>query len=210
VPNKAPTIATAKYPQSIEWTKWKNVELQKNMRLIIEIIKSVRSVQKTFNLKEKPSVLISCMNQSALHDLTSLESVILTLLRISSVTFTSKKCQPRYNEILNVINSTISVFVGSQENLEDEESNASRLREKAKKINAKLEKLVNHINSERYQKGCPEEVKTDDLALKIDLEKKLAEIDGNLMFIDRLINRRKQTPENFCQQNLYQITLFLD
>jgi len=174
-----PSIMLASYPAGT--SDWVNAEVEKEMELIMEIVKCLRSTRTSYGLtnKQKTAVYVLCQNTAAAQTVTNGSLYIATLSSSDSVAAVSKVEDVPAGCAVTIVNEQCSVYLMLKGilNPADELKKLAKRQTECAKQHAELQKK---LAMPTYATKVPDSVQKEDQA-------KLAKLDAEMGTIEEAI-----------------------
>jgi valyl-tRNA synthetase len=133
-------------------------ELDNNVKILMEVISSIRNMKHTFNLSssEDVSVIINCKEGSAVDEmLTPFIGQICSQAFVKRVDIKTGASKPEKCAASG--HSSFEIYMPLEE-IVDIEGEKKKLAENIKKLNSQISKIENRLNNEQFLRKAPKEV----------------------------------------------------
>lgn len=172
------SICIAPYP--VNSYNWNNEQVEKDVKLSQDIIRSIRQLRASFNLtKEKPKSFINLTNNDAKKSLEPLTDVLAFLSQSSQIELLLNSTEAPEGCAVEIVNETCQVYL-TIKGLVDISTEIEKLERKKVKTQGEFDKLDKQTKGPNYHK-IPDNVKAENtkklesLSSEIDIAAKTIE-----------------------------------
>ncbi|XP_068236622.1 valine--tRNA ligase-like [Palaemon carinicauda] len=179
---KEESILQCRYPREDEWDCWRNVHLEDQVKVLLEVVTSLRSMKSTYGIeghRHKVQGSLITQDQSLASFLEDSVSVVETLARVGSFTIIEAAEGPPAGSAVATVSDKTSVYL-HLEGLIDPAVEIERLEKKILKLKKSESEMLKKMEHKRFKLRTP-------LSVQESMENKLSTIRKEMEQVTSLI-----------------------